>query len=179
MVVLVATCQIDKRPDMSPRHAWPMSSTMPPLAPLPTAPACARAFVSITLSSWGLDDLAESADLIVSELVTNAVRASHPYYRDTRIEVIRVCLFGDGTRVVIEVWDEAAGVPVIRDAGEFEEGGRGLTLVDAIADKWGWVPAARRTGKCVWAELSTTSALSVLAGNALYPSEGMVIHGGG
>lgn len=179
MVVLLTACQIDKRSDMSQRHAWPMSSTMPPLAPLPTAPACARAFASSTLSSWGLDDLTESADLILSELVTNAVRASYPHYRDTRIEVIRVCLLGDGTRVVIEVWDEAAGFPVVRDAGEFDEAGRGLRLVDAIADKWGWVPAARRTGKCVWAELSTPSALCVFAVMHFNPSEGMLPTGGG
>ena len=141
---------------MSERQVWPLYSAMPSLAPLPTAPACAHAFASLTLSCWRMHDQAESADLVISELVTNAIRASAPYCRDAWIEVIQVCLFGDAdsARVLIEVWDEAAGIPQLREPSEFEETGRGLTLVAAIAGTWGWRPAAGCRGKCVWAELS-------------------------
>ena len=167
----MSTCQIDKDTNVFPRRIWPLSSVMPPLAPLPTAPACARALVSLTLSSWDMGHLADSADLVASELVTNAVNASSPYYRDARIDVIRMCLFADRRLVLIEVWDEAAGVPRPRAPGKFEEGGRGLTLVDAIADRWGWWPAAGRRGKCVWAELSRLTIR--LQAVRFFPPEGM------
>lgn len=150
----MTTCQADKGTCLSPPRVWPMSSVMPPLTPLSTAPACAREFVRTTLSLWHREDLSDQAALITSELVTNAVQAPRPPYRDAPTEVVRVRILADRSRAVIEVWDEASGIPVLRDAGDFEEGGRGLTLVDAIADKWGWVPAAGRDGKCVWAEVS-------------------------
>jgi hypothetical protein len=78
----MSTCQIDKDTDVVPHQEWPLSSVMPPLAPLPTAPACARAFVTMTLALWDMASLADSAGLVVSELVTNAVYASSPYRRD-------------------------------------------------------------------------------------------------
>ncbi|MGH3274178.1 MAG: ATP-binding protein, partial [Streptosporangiaceae bacterium] len=150
----MSTCAIDKDTNVAPRRMWPLSSVMPPLAPLPTAPACARALVSLTLVLWGMGHLADSADMVTSELVTNAVKASSPYYLDARIDVIRVCLFADRTHALIEVWDQAAGAPQLRAPGKLEESGRGLTIVAGIADRWGWWPAADRRGKCVWAELS-------------------------
>ena len=55
---------------------------------------------------------------------------------------------------LLEVWDQAPGIPVIRDTAGCEESGRGLVLIDAIADKWGWSPATGRPGKVVWAEMS-------------------------
>jgi hypothetical protein len=150
----MSTCQIDKDTDVVPHREWPLSSVMPPLAPLPTAPACARAFVTMTLSVWDMASMADSAGLVVSELVTNAVYASSRDRRDARTCVIGVCLFADRRQILIEVHDEAAGVPRLQAPGELEEGGRGLTLVDAIAGRWGWSPAAGRQGKRVWAELS-------------------------
>jgi hypothetical protein len=149
----MSTCQIDEDMTVVPSRVWPLSSVMPALAPLPTAPACARAFVTMTLSLWDMASLADPAGLVVSELVTNAVHASAPYRRDARTCVIGVRLSADRTQILIEVHDEAAGVPRLRTPGELEEGGRGLTLVDAIAGRWGWSPTAGRRGKCVWAEL--------------------------
>jgi anti-sigma regulatory factor (Ser/Thr protein kinase) len=150
----MSTCQIDKDTNVLSRQVWPLSSTLPPLAPLPTAPACARAMVSLTLSSWGMGHLADSADMVTSELVTNAVNASRLYYPDASADVIRVCLFADRRLALIEVWDEAPGAPQLRKPGTLEEGGRGLAIVAGIADQWGWRSAADRRGKCVWAALS-------------------------
>lgn len=132
---------------------------MPPLAALPTVPAVARVFVRATLHVWHLDSLVQDAQLVVSELAGNAVAASadtdgRPIYVDGHMPVIRVCLLTDGVRLLIEVWDQAPGVPVLREVAGLEESGRGLMLVNAIADTWGWNPAEGRPGKAVWAEMS-------------------------
>src|SRR6202034_4072137 len=55
---------------------WPLTSDLGPLGALPTVPRLARGFVSVTLNSWGLDALTDVAELLVSELSTNVVRAS-------------------------------------------------------------------------------------------------------
>jgi anti-sigma regulatory factor (Ser/Thr protein kinase) len=104
--------------------------------------------------------LTEKAELIASELASNAVIASagsdgHPVDVTGRTALIQVCLLTDGLRALLEVWDQAPGIPEIRNADGHEESGRGLVLVEAIADKWGWRPAASRPGKVVWAEIST------------------------
>ena len=127
----MSTCQIDQDTDVAPHQEWPLSSVMPALAPLPTAPACARAFVTMTLSLWDMASLADPAGLVVSELVTNAVHASSPYRRDARTCVIGVCLFADRTQILIEVHDEAAWVPRLQTHGELEEDGPGPMLVVA------------------------------------------------
>lgn len=141
------------------RRNWPLSSAMPPMAALPTVPAVARAFVRSTLPAWRLASLIEGAELVASELASNAVAAStdscgRPVYVSNRVPVVWVCLLTDGVRVLMEVWDQAPGVPAVQDADGVDEGGRGLALVDAITDGWGWYPASRLPGKVVWAEIS-------------------------
>jgi anti-sigma regulatory factor (Ser/Thr protein kinase) len=141
------------------RRNWPLSSATPPLAALPTVPALARLFARATLHTWHEDSLVQDAELIVSELTGNAVAASsdtdgRPVYVDGRMPVIRVYLLTDGVRLLIKVFDQAPGIPVLREATEDEESGRGLILVNAIADKWGWKPAKGQPGKVVWAQMS-------------------------
>jgi anti-sigma regulatory factor (Ser/Thr protein kinase) len=136
----------------------------------------ARLFVRATLHTWHEDSLVQEAELIVSELTGNAVTASadgdgRPVYVDGRIPVIRVCLLTDGVRLLIEVWDQAPGIPVLREVTSDEESGRGLMLVDAITDKWGWTPAKGQPGKVVWAELSL---LADCVGVAAYPADGIL-----
>ena len=143
----------------STRRNWPLSSAIPPLAALPTVPALARIFVRATLHAWHQDSLVQDAELIVSELTGNAVTASadtdgRPVYVDGHIPVIRVCLLTDGVRLLIEVRDQAPGIPVLRQVADHEESGRGLVLVSAISNTWGWNPAKGQQGKVVWAELS-------------------------
>jgi serine phosphatase RsbU (regulator of sigma subunit) len=95
------------------------------------------------LAAWGLDELADSVRLIVSELVTNAVvHGAEPF----ALRLIR-----DST-LVCEVSDTGAGVPRMRRAGAAEESGRGLFVVSELAQRWGsrFISA----GKVTWAELA-------------------------
>ena len=144
--------------------AWPVSSVMPPLAALPTAPSAARAHVRAMLAMWRMSGLADALALVVSELVTNGINASTdgegaPRYVEGCMPLIRLCLLTDGVRLVAEVWDEAPGVPVCLRAGRDDESGRGLDLVDMITgSRWGWRPAESRPGKCVWAVFEVSAA---------------------
>jgi anti-sigma regulatory factor (Ser/Thr protein kinase) len=149
---------------LRPGPAWPVSSVMPPLAALPTAPSAARAHVRATLATWRMSGLADALELVVSELVANSVNASTDgngtaRYVAGRMPVIRLCLLTDGTRLVAEVWDQAPGVPVHLSAGRDDESGRGLDLVDMITgSRWGWHPARSGPGKCVWAAVAVPAA---------------------
>jgi len=144
----------------APGIAWPMSSMLPPMGALTSAPATARAHVRAVLARWGLTDLTEVCELVVSELATNAVEAStgptgRPLYGGGRMPVVRVCLFSDGARLLIEVWDQAMGFPALRRAASDAEAGRGLHLVDAMTGgRWGWQPGRGPAAKVVWAELT-------------------------
>ncbi len=62
-------------------------------------------------------------------------------------------LASDYMRVRAEVWDSVPRMPAVRQAGPDEEGGRGLALVEALSDRWGWTTAPGWPGKVVWAEL--------------------------
>lgn len=127
---------------------------MPPFAPLPTAPGMVRAYVASTLAAWGFGELTDTAELIASELTSNAVAASGEAPDSTGTPVIRVCLITDRDVVTIEVWDQAPGVPVLRDADWSAETGRGLAIIDNLTGgAWGCQPAIGQRGKCVWAEL--------------------------
>ncbi|MFJ7629461.1 SpoIIE family protein phosphatase [Streptomyces sp. NPDC097595] len=102
----------------------------------------ARELARGQLTSWGLDDLVDTTELLVSELVTNALR-----YGEGEI---RLRLLRDRT-LVCEVWDAGLVQPRRRRARDTDEGGRGLQLVGLLSAAWG----ARRTprGKTVWFEL--------------------------
>ena len=155
----MSACQAEPRADLPTRQSWPQSSAMPPLAALPTVPAVVRAFVRAMLTAWHMDSLTDDAELIASELASNAVAAStgsdgQPAYISGHMPVVRVCLLTDCARTLLQVWDQAPGIPAIRDAAGCEESGRGLVLIDAIADRWGWSPATNPPGKVVWAEMS-------------------------
>ncbi|WP_405582168.1 ATP-binding protein [Streptomyces sp. NBC_01190] len=106
-----------------------------------------RRFVAQSLDSWELPHLTEAAQLIVSELVTNAVRHGRPPYGHligTRFERL-----GSGVR--IEVHDANDSKPEHREAPEDAESGRGLALVDALTGgQWG-VSDRNGPGKMVWA----------------------------
>ncbi|MFF3611599.1 SpoIIE family protein phosphatase [Streptomyces sp. NPDC002580] len=110
----------------------------------PAAVADARAHAERQLEEWGLGAYAFTATLVVSELVTNAVR-----YSDGPIDV-RLIL--DGTVVVCEVADDSSTAPHLRHAEEFDEGGRGLYLTWQVSRRWGTRPESR--GKTIWAEIA-------------------------
>jgi len=87
----------------------------------------ARVFTAGSLSTWGLTGLADDAQLVVSELVTNAVKAS--VCRAT----VTVCLWTDGRGLLIEVQDSSPGIPVLVDPCPDEDGGRGLAVVAGLS----------------------------------------------
>lgn len=119
-----------------------------PLGCLPTAPACARAHTDAVLHEWGLAHLAGDAVMIVSELTTNAYDAS-VIWPDKPPMVLRLSV--DDRRLLIEVWDHSPDDPVPIEAGAESEVGRGLTIVDALAARWG-VEHHAPWLKVVWAE---------------------------
>ena len=102
-----------------------------------------------------MNGLAETTELLVSELVTNAVKATAGRGQ----AFVRLELSGDSARVLIEVWDADPRPPAPKDLGEDgtpdpqEEGGRGLFLVAALSARWDWYPTRGPTGKVVWCEL--------------------------
>jgi anti-sigma regulatory factor (Ser/Thr protein kinase) len=131
----------------APSPAWPLQTRLP-LAALPTAPGVARGHVRVVAGEWGLADLADTAELLVSELVTNAVQAS-ARLRTAGSPVIHLWVTSDRASMVIHVWHASEQMPVRRDADEHEEdGGRGLLLVETLSKDWGTYRKA--DGKVVW-----------------------------
>ncbi|MEV7522144.1 ATP-binding protein [Streptomyces sp. NPDC091371] len=113
----------------------------------------ARAELRKALADWGLSELEGDALLVASELVTNAVRhAVAP--RDRGIET-RYVRLENGVRV--EVHDTSPARPVVGAPEQGDDGGRGLYLVAAVADRWA-VGERVGPGKRVWAELSVKAA---------------------
>ncbi len=139
---------------------WPLRSYLE-LGALPTAVPCARLHARNLFWEWGKNEIAATLELLVSELVTNAVKAMAGRHDQA---VVRLRLSGDGARVLIEVWDADPRPPTPAEPGEDgtpdlqEEGGRGLFLVAALSTRWGWLPTREPSGKLVWAVLEALSA---------------------
>ena len=102
----------------------------------------ARRLVRQTLHGWGLDAIAGTAELLVGEVVTNALRHAH-----TRRVGLRLVRAG---ALLCEVGDDDHAVPVLLSAGPDDEGGRGLRIVSRLARAWGTSRTAQ--GKTVWFE---------------------------
>ncbi|MET9323198.1 SpoIIE family protein phosphatase [Streptomyces sp. NPDC003038] len=117
------------------------------LDPEETAPGRARRFARRALTRWGLEELSDSLELLVSEVVTNAVRyAERPVtLRLLRTDVLRC-----------EVGDDSPQLPRQRRARDTDEGGRGLFLVNRMARRWGATRLS--SGKVVWFELALPGA---------------------
>ena len=107
-----------------------------------TAVGEARALIREPMERWGLEDMIPVTELLVSELVTNALR-----YSAKGAVTLRLVREGG---LVCEVGDSSAALPRLRQAGRDDENGRGLQVVSQLAKRWG----ARRTptGKVVWCE---------------------------
>ena len=129
---------------------WPLHDTLR-LGALADAVPLARAHLRQLLSGWCRTELSPDAGVVVSELVTNAVAAS------TKLGLaaapVLVWLGSDGHCLLLAVADVSPRPPVRLDVWPDAEGGRGLALVEALSDRWGWHPATI-TGlkKVVWAE---------------------------
>ncbi|MFI9819437.1 ATP-binding protein [Streptomyces sp. NPDC052013] len=114
----------------------------------------ARAFARSALEDWGVRRRTDDVLLCVSELATNALLHGVPPGRGF---LLRLLAHGDDGAVRVEVHDSGGGVPAVPRAAESggpEEGGRGLLLVEQLADKWG--VGERDPGKIVWCEFATS-----------------------
>jgi hypothetical protein len=105
-----------------------------------------------------LAGLADTAELVVSEIITNAVRAATPIARQqhetvqlARAQLLRFWLTSDRRSVLIQVWDSDHHRPVRKDAGPDAEAGRGLQLIEALSTQWGCYAPDGQGGKIVWA----------------------------
>lgn len=119
----------------------------------PRTAAIGRKLVRDALAVWHLNGLADPAALIISELIANAVR--HTPCRSIRLLVRRPST----TRVRVGVVDRAPSrLPVLGSVHAVGESGRGLLLVEELADRWGYDlrgSGRRPWGKEVWAEFRT------------------------
>jgi anti-sigma regulatory factor (Ser/Thr protein kinase) len=97
---------------------------------------------------WGQPELADTAELLVSELVTNAVRAAAALPSP----VVEVWLASDRGGVVVGVWDGSADMPARRETAAQDEAGRGLLIIETLSADWGWY--RQDGGKLVWALLA-------------------------
>jgi anti-sigma regulatory factor (Ser/Thr protein kinase) len=104
----------------------------------------ARRFVSETLGDVP-DQVSESIILVASELATNAMRHAGSAF-EIRIEQLP-------DRIHIEVEDDGGGQPVVRSPGLYDTSGRGLQIVEELADEWGVIPKEETGGKVVWATI--------------------------
>lgn len=111
----------------------------------------ARELLRTQLTDWKIDgEVAETAELLLSELVTNSLRhASTPPGREIGLRFATY----DG-RLRVEVADANNCWPTPRQASPEDEGGRGLTLVQALAERWGCCPRRHGIGKATWVELA-------------------------
>jgi anti-sigma regulatory factor (Ser/Thr protein kinase) len=170
----VATGSGDDDEDVSPWRPS-VAGIMPRLLPLPSAwwetPAVtsralsarpeeartARYFVRELLTCWGLEALADDAEMIIDELVVNAV------LHGTRTglvranpgpgpAVLRLCMLRRVGEVMLAVIDPGSQTPMPRPPDWGRESGRGLQIVAALSHVWGWSPIAGH-GKAVWAVL--------------------------
>ncbi|MEU5364625.1 ATP-binding protein [Streptomyces sp. NPDC005925] len=148
----------------------PLRQGLPPLDPaaVSNAASCAlpsrheavrqaRHFTQRTLEQWDADECFDDVCLVVSELVTNALRHALPpdtaRTPEQRPAAVRLHLLRWTERLVCAVRDPSMDSPVARASDDFSaESGRGLFLVDSFSDSWGWHPlAGPLDGKVVWA----------------------------
>ncbi|MFB8772353.1 ATP-binding protein [Streptomyces broussonetiae] len=145
-----------------------MTPTPPTPTPTPTRPAdtvfelrftstprgarLARRLTSYCLDRWGHpygSEVNDRASLVVAELAANAVTHGRVPGRDALLRLVR-----DGGLLRIEVGDtRGEREPVVREAGDDEEAGRGLLIVGALAESWGVAARVGAPGKTVWAVL--------------------------
>jgi len=136
---------------------WPLLSHVE-LRALPGSVRFARLHTKSILRRWCLGGLADTAELVVSEIITNAVRASAPIAdqqpesgQAPGAQPLRFWLTSDQRSVLIQVWDSDHHRPVRKDVGPDAEAGRGLLLIETLSTQWGWYAPEEQGGKVVWA----------------------------
>lgn len=125
---------------------------------LPRSVTQVRSYARWLLGTWQLESMADTVELLVSELVTNAINATGvidegPDESDLvgKVKPIYVCLSLRSETLLIEVWDASSQPPLKRAATDEDENGRGLLLVQALSKEWG-CDVLETGGKTVWCE---------------------------
>jgi anti-sigma regulatory factor (Ser/Thr protein kinase) len=151
----------------SPRGQWPAPSSVaggPRLARCvlqgePVSSKTARDFTRATLADWGLTQMYEDTEMVVSELVTNALRHGlrglPPH--GAVAPMLQLVLLRHERRLVTVVTDPGDQAPALSERGEYSESGRGLRIVAALSGSWGWAPLVTG-GKAVWAAFDLPNA---------------------
>jgi hypothetical protein len=145
-----------KEPDVAP-NGWPLRSYLE-LGALPSAVPCFRLHTKLVLREWGLCGLADTIELVVSEITTNAQRASAGI-TGSRYEgrwapgvpPVRLWLYADRRRVLVQVWDGDHRMPEPQSFDLEAESGRGLLLVESLTKEWGTYTLEGSSGKVTWA----------------------------
>src|SRR3954470_9691967 len=120
------------------------------LPPEVESPGIARNVTKDTLSGWSLGEFYDDAAVVVSELVTNAIRYGlRPGARDP----LRLVLIRYEYQLVCMVTDPADTAPTMQEPDYVAETGRGLHIIEAMSRAWGWTPLLGG-GKAVWASFS-------------------------
>jgi len=154
-------CPLAPEPDAT---GWTCSSRIARRTPAADASSvcAARGFAVATLRHWGVADRCEDVAVVVSELLTNALRHAVPRAEGTqprsagtrRRWPIRLGLLQCGPCVLCAVADPSESAPAQAKPGELAETGRGLEVIGALSDSWGYSTASDM-GKIVWATFST------------------------
>jgi anti-sigma regulatory factor (Ser/Thr protein kinase) len=123
------------------------------LEPRPESVKLGRDLTRAALCQWGMAVLADMAELVVSELVTNALRHGVPSARRLVSDrPVRLKLLAQPPFMMCMVSDPGAEIPVLRESDPTQENGRGLRVVEACSVRWGW-HLLDEGGKIVWALL--------------------------
>ena len=133
------------------RWAWLPRIATRALGADPGSVRAARDFTVATLHRWGMAERSPDIAIVVSELVTNALRHALPgsgHIRPRR--PVRLGLLQPGPWVLCAVADPGTAAPAPRAPGSLDETGRGLHLIGALSDQWGYTTPSQ-TGKVVWA----------------------------
>lgn len=125
---------------------------------MPSAVPCARLHAKHVLWEWRLEGVADSVELIVSELTTNAVAVSagltgSRYGGRWRAGTppVRLWVSSDRQRVLVQIWDGDHSLPERQGTDLLAENGRGLLLVEGLSEEWGAYALKGSSGKVVWA----------------------------
>jgi hypothetical protein len=123
----------------------------------PGSVSAARRFTAMTLARWGVAECEPDVTVVVSELLSNALRhgmppaAASPSGRPIRLGLVHA-----GLSLLCAVADPSDQLPVPRDPNWLDESGRGLHVIASLSDSWGSCAAHGQPGKVVWATFATT-----------------------
>jgi anti-sigma regulatory factor (Ser/Thr protein kinase) len=131
------------------------------VGPDPESVTAARHFATATLRAWGMAALRDDVGLVVSELVTNALRHSLPGHglpgcAENARQAIRLRMLLSGPYLLCGVIDQGSALPLRREPDYIAETGRGLHIVDSFSTRWGWTRLTP-IGKIVWAAFRVSS----------------------